>query len=71
MTDVDRAIEILRFNGHNVWRMDFPAPPWPGLYRINGGPELTEAQLVHAAESMPPTVLASDGIAVFGGGHND
>ena len=27
MTDVDRAIEILRFNGHNVWRMDFPAPP--------------------------------------------
>lgn len=63
---VTRAIATLKFKGHDVWRMDFPAPPFPGLYRVNGGPELTEAQLVQVAETMPESLLETDGVVIVG-----
>ena len=49
MKDVERAISILEFKGYRVWRLDYPKKPFPGLYRIDGGPEITEAELISAA----------------------
>ena len=46
---VEAAIEALSKRGYQVEREDFPPPPFPGLYRVNDGPELTEAQLVQLA----------------------
>ncbi|MFZ1744767.1 MAG: hypothetical protein WAU17_02510 [Nitrospirales bacterium] len=71
MREIERAVEILKFKGHDVWRMDFPAPPFPGLYRISGGPELTEAQLIDASEKFGATVLASDGILFVDNGNGN
>lgn len=66
MTDeVERAMATLRFKGCDVWRMDFPAPPFPGLYRVNGR-EMTEAQLVQVAETMPESRLETDGVVIVG-----
>jgi hypothetical protein len=50
---LEQAVATLEFKGYEVWRMDFPRPPFPGLYRIAGHPEMTEAQVIEAAEALP------------------
>jgi hypothetical protein len=45
------AIEMLQQRGHSVERLDFPPPPLPGLYLVNGH-ELTERQVIDYARRV-------------------
>lgn len=65
-SEVERAMATLRFKGYDVWRMDFPPPPFSGLYRISGGPEITEAQMINAADTLDATTLSTDGVVIVG-----
>lgn len=49
-TSVQIAIEALAERGRRVE----PSGLIPGLYRIDGGPEITTNQLIHISMTLPP-----------------
>ena len=51
--DYNDAMVALVKAGHTVSQGMGPWSPW-GLYRIDGGPELTEMQLIDVARRLPP-----------------
>jgi hypothetical protein len=59
-TPVERAIQILKEVGIEVARADDFPEPLPHLYRINGGPELTEKQLVYVVLESALSAVTRD-----------
>jgi hypothetical protein len=48
---LEQAIDVLQRRGHRIEKAE-TLPAWPSLYIVDGGPELTEQQVISRAQKI-------------------